>query len=146
MKIKVIKKFPTGSRTFFNDMFSDFTPHDNDYVCILDYPLFGDRVVQMNKNGKDSFFVFNYGKDKLIDICIKENTPMAICKFLSPEFAEYLNLTIDDLKKLNELSTRMDDKHYYLKMIYDFYIENNGFYLTDEQLNLAYQEYKSKRN
>lgn len=66
MKYKVIKTFPTGSRTFFNDM-SDFTPHDDDYVCILDYPLFGDRVVQMKKNDKDSFFIFNYGKDKLIE-------------------------------------------------------------------------------
>lgn len=123
----------------------NYTPHDIDKLCIIDYPLFGEITAEMRKDGIDSFFIFNYGKDKLIDICIKENTPMAICKFLSPEFAEYIDLTIDDLLRLRELSTRMDDKHYYLKMIYDFYIENNGFYLTDEQLNLAYQEYKSKR-
>lgn len=63
---------------------------------------------------------------------------MAICKFLSPEFAEYLNMNIDDLKKLNELSERMDDKHYYLKMIYDYYIQNNGFFLNNEQREAAY--------
>lgn len=71
---------------------------------------------------------------------------MAICKFLSPEFAEYLNMNIDDLKKLNKLSERMDDKHYYLKMIFDYYIENNGFFLTNEQREAAYKEYKSKRS
>lgn len=66
MKIKVIKKFPTGSSIFFSH-YDDFKPHDNDYVCVLDYPLFGDRVAQMKKNDKDSFFIFNYGKDKLIE-------------------------------------------------------------------------------
>lgn len=141
MKYKVIKTFPTGSSIFFSH-FKDFKPHDYDELGILDKPLFGEKILRLTKDGKDTFLMFNYGKEKLIELC---NVPMAICKFLSPEFAEYIDLTIDDLKKLNELSTRMDDKHYYLKMIYDFYIENNGFYLTDEQLNLAYQEYKSKR-
>ena len=144
MKIKVIHTFDTGSSTFFSEM-PNYTPHDNDKICIIDYPLYGDKIGILRKDKDDLYFVFNNGKDNLIEQCIKTNVPMAICKFLSPEFAEYIDLTIDDLKKLNELSTRMDDKHYYLKMIYDFYIENNGFYLTDEQLNLAYQEYKNKR-
>lgn len=31
-------------------------------------------------------------------------------------------------------------------IIFDAYIDNDDFYLTDEQLNNAYQEYKKYRN
>lgn len=145
MKVKVLFTFRTGSSVFFSKM-PDFKPHDIDEICVMDYPLFGDKIAEIRKDGKDLFFIFNYGKDKLIEQCNNINVPMAIAKFLSPEFAKYLDLNIDDLKKLKDLSERMDDKHYYLKMIFDYYIQNNGFYLTKEQRENAYKEYKSKRS
>ena len=40
----------------------------------------------------------------------------------------------------------MDSKHTYEKIIADAYIENNGFFLTDEQRDMAYNEYKKTRN
>lgn len=144
MESKVTHTFLTGSIVFFKDM-PNYNPHDIDRVCILDYPIFGDHVVEMRKDGVDTFFVYNGGKDYLIDQCIKANVPMSICKFLNSDFANYLDMNIDDLKKLKNLSEKMDNKHLYLKMIYDFYIDNNGFYLTDKQRELAYQEYLSKR-
>lgn len=144
MKIKVIHTFDTGSSTFFSGK-NDFIPHDYDKLCIIDYPLFGNKIGILRKDKDDIYFVYNQGKDKLIEQCIRTNVPMSICKFLSPEFAKYLDLNIDDLKKLEALSERMDDKHYYLKMIFDYYIQNNGFYLTKEQRENAYKEYKSKR-
>ena len=124
MKVKVLFTFKTGSSVFFSKL-PDFTPHDLDEVCVMDYPLFGDKIAEIRKDGKDMFFIFNYGKKYLIEQCIRTNVPMAICKFLSPEFAKYLDLSIEDLKKLEPLSNKMDDKHYYLKMIYDYYIQNN---------------------
>jgi len=144
MNVKVIKTFVTGSETFFKDI-DGFIPHDTDEVAIIDYPLFGDKVMQTRKDNKDIFIIYNGSKDYVINQCIKQNLSMSICKFLNPDFANYLDMNIDDLLKLKSLSEKMDDKHYYLKMIYDFYIENNGFYLTDEQRELAYQEYLSKR-
>ena len=39
----------------------------------------------------------------------------------------------------------MDNNHAYEKIIYDSYIENNDFYLTESQLNRAYKEYKKYR-
>ena len=39
----------------------------------------------------------------------------------------------------------MDSKHTYEKIIADAYIENNDFFLTDEQRDLAYAEYKKTR-
>lgn len=145
MNIKVIHTFPTGSEVFFKKM-PKYKSHDKDKICVIDYPLFGEQTVEMNKDYVDSFFIYNYGKDKLIDICIKENVPMRAGKFLNPDFAKYLDLTIEDLVKLKPLFYNMDDKHIYEKMIYDYYIQNNGFWLTDEQLEQAYKEYKSKRN
>lgn len=144
MESKVTHTFLTGSIVFFKDM-PNYNPHDIDRVCILDYPVFGDNVAEIRKDGVDSFFIYNGGKDYLIDQCIKAKVPMSICKFLNPDFANHLEMTIDDLKKLKNLSEKMDDKHLYLKMIFDFYIDNNGFYLTDEQREKAYQEYLSKR-
>jgi hypothetical protein len=40
----------------------------------------------------------------------------------------------------------MDSKHTYEKIIVEAYIENNGFFLTDEQRDMAYMEYKKTRN
>jgi hypothetical protein len=56
---------------------------------------------------------------------------MVIGKFLIPEFNELINFTIDDLPRLEPLLNRLDDKHKYEKIIYDSYIENNAFVLTD---------------
>ena len=39
----------------------------------------------------------------------------------------------------------MDDKHKYEKLIYDAYLKNNDFVLTDEQRIDAFNEYKKER-
>ena len=67
-------------------------------------------------------------------------------KFLIPEFNEYINFTIDDLKSICYIFNEMDSKHSYEKIIADAYIENNGFFLTDEQRDMEYKEYKKTRN
>lgn len=140
MEAKITHRFTVGSNVFFN-MFDDFKPKDTDEVCLLDKPLFGDNIMRLRFNKKDLFLIYDNGN--LIETT-KE--PIAIGKFLVPEFAKHLNLTIDGLKQLKDLSENMDDKHSYVKMIYDFYIENNGFFLTDKQREQAYQEYKRKRS
>lgn len=40
---------------------------------------------------------------------------------------------------------RLDERHRYEKTIYNAYIENGSFYLTDEQRRKAYDEYASVR-
>ena len=62
-------------------------------------------------------------------------------KFLVKEFIDETKLTIEHLKRLQPLVEKLDDKHLYEKIIYDSYIINNDFYLTDQQLHLAYKEY-----
>jgi hypothetical protein len=58
---------------------------------------------------------------------------------------EFIGFTIEDLKLFEEAFNHIDDKHSYEKKIYDSYIENEGFTLTKEQRDEAYQIYKEKR-
>ena len=70
---------------------------------------------------------------------------MAAGKFLSPELAEYMNITIDDLKLFQSAFDNIDKRHTYEKVIYESYIKNNAFVLTDEQRNEAYKLYKENK-
>ena len=70
---------------------------------------------------------------------------MEVGKFLVPEFIKEVGITIDHLKQLSSLIERLDDQHKYEKVIYDSYIANNDFTLTDEQLNDAYNTYLKYR-
>jgi hypothetical protein len=57
---------------------------------------------------------------------------LVIGKFLVPEFCERISFTIEDLQKLSPLTKILDDKHKYEKVIYDSYLENKDFVLTEE--------------
>ena len=70
---------------------------------------------------------------------------MAAGKFLSPELAEYMNITIDDLKLFQSAFDNIDERHSYEKVIYESYIKNNAFVFTDEQRNEAYKLYKENK-
>ena len=52
-----------------------------------------------------------------------------------------LGMDIDDLERLRPLSEKLDEKHLYEKVIYDAYIENGCWGLTDEQRMEAYRIY-----
>jgi hypothetical protein len=80
-----------------------------------------------------------------IDWALKSKVGMVIGKFLIPEFVAQIGMSIDDLKQLAPLVDRLDDKHKYEKNIYDSYILNNDFYLTEEQRLKAYESYKESR-
>ena len=74
--------------------------------------------------------------DELIDVTLFRNFPMEIGKFLVPEFIKEFKLSIDDLKKLEPIVAKLDDKHKYEEVIYNAYLENNDFVLTDEKQRL----------
>lgn len=84
--------------------------------------------------------------NELIDITLSRNFPMEIGKFLVPEFIKEFKLSIDDLKRLKPIITKLDDKHKYEEVIYNAYIENNDFILTDKQRQNAFETYTMYRN
>jgi hypothetical protein len=56
---------------------------------------------------------------------------MVIGKFLVPGFCQEIGMNVSDLSKLAPLLELLDKQHEYEKIIYNSYIENNSFTLTN---------------
>lgn len=138
-----MKQIEIGSGVFFSK-FPDYTPGVSNMLYIDDDPDYEYETNYM-ENGVHVLRWRNLPKDQLIAYhkdCYKGRY---IGKFLVPEYIEYVGITLDDLKELHHLVNFLDERHIYEKLIYDFYIENNGFFLTDKQLEEVYEEYKNER-
>lgn len=131
-------RFKVGSSYFFGDQGTDI-----DEVEFEDSPRLYRNVMQFRKkDGKRCLFKWRkMTPDEFVEYTLNSKLPMEIGKFLVPEVAEFLGFTIEHLKQLAPVVDRLDDKHKYEKVIYDAYLENGEFYLTDEQRNEAYTEY-----
>lgn len=135
----------TGSNAFFKGM-QGFRPHDVDQVYLIDKDKCSfNYLYQSSKPGNCTFIVVKRPKEELIDYAINHCPPMAIARFLTVEFAEAIGFTIEDLPKLKVMKDNLDDKHKYLGIIYDSYLENKSFTLTDEQRMKAFEDYKNSR-
>ena len=134
-----------GSNVFFKDI-EGFTSKDTDVLEFVDNPTDFKNVRQFKFPDKCVFQWRKMSVDELIDMTLSRNFPMEIGKFLVPEFIKEFNLSISTLKRLKPLVDKLDDKHKYEEVIYNSYIENNDFYLTDSQLNDAYKIYLKYRS
>lgn len=136
------RRFRVGSTYFFGE------GDDIDEVEFEEHPKLYKNVMQFRKTDK-SRCLFKWRKmsaDEFVEYTLHSKLPMEIGKFLVPEVAEYLGITLDHLKRLKPVVDRLDKKHLYEKIIYDSYIENNGFVLTNEQRETAYKLYKLNRD
>lgn len=132
-----------GSNYFFQK-FKDFKSKDKDYLYFVDKGNNYDFQKQITSSRKCEFYVVRKPKEEIIEFNLKL-VPMALGKFLIPEFNEEIGFTIEDLQKLKPLADNLDKEHQYEKVIFDYYIQNNEFSLTDDQLQEAYNIYKSVR-
>ena len=143
--MKPIKQFKIGSHAFFDGL-PDYASKDYDELCILDeFHFKGNSVHANGLHGKDVFFFRNMNKEEFIADTRASVLPMVVGKFLVPEFVEWLGFTIEDLKGLSDIFDKLDKPHSYEKIIFNAYVENNGFYLTEEQRLAAYNEYKKNK-
>ena len=133
-----------GSNVFFKDI-EGFTSKDTDILEFVDNPTDFKNVRQFKFPNKCVFQWRKMPIDELIDITLFRNFPMEIGKFLVPEFIKEFKLSIDDLKKLEPIVVKLDDKHKYEEVIYNAYLENNDFVLTDKQRQEAYRVYNKYR-
>lgn len=140
------RHFRVGSTYFFSE-YPDFRPSDIDEVEFEEHPRLYKNVMQFRKkDGSRCYYKWRkMSADEFVEYTLNSKLPMEIGKFLIPEVADFLGFTIAHLKALAPIAEKLDDKHSYEKIIYDSYIENNGFYLTQEQRDRAYAEYKLKR-
>jgi hypothetical protein len=77
---------------------------------------------------------------------LKSELALVVGKFLVPEFCEEIGFTVEQLPLLKPLIDRLDSKHLYEQVIYNAYLENGDFTLTQEQRDNAYKSYKMTRN
>ena len=134
-----------GSNVFFKDI-EGFTSKDVDILEFVDNPTDFKNVRQFKFPNKCVFQWRKMPIDELIDVTLFRNFPMEIGKFLVPEFIKEFKLSIDDLKKLEPIVAKLDDKHKYEEVIFRSYLENNDFILTDEQKEEAFRIYNNSRN
>jgi hypothetical protein len=144
--MKIIKYIKVGSTYFFSN-YEDFNLNDIDYLCIVDdfkFPNNGEIGLRQKK--RHIFLCKNLTKQEFINDVVVDKHYMNAGEFLIPEFNEYINFTIDDFKSICYIFNNMDYRHTYEKIIAEAYVENNGFFLTDEQRDMAYMDYKKARN
>ena len=137
-------KYLMGS-TYFFSCYPDFNSNDIDEIQIVSTNDFR-QVRQITGNGRCLFQLRRHStKQEYIDWALKSKLGMVIGKFLIPEFCEEIGFTIEDLPTLRPLIDRLDNKHKYEEIIYNSYIQNNAFILTEEQRLEAYKSYKESR-
>lgn len=133
-----------GSQYFFS-CYDDFTSKDIDEIQIIETNKFS-HMRQLTGQGKCLFQLKKYSSfEEYINWDVRSNLGMVIGKYLIPEFCNEIGFTIEDLPKVKSLINKLDDKHKYEEIIYNSYIENGSFTLTDEQREKAYKSYKKNR-
>lgn len=139
-----MNKYLMGSKYFFS-CYDDFTSKDIDEIQIIETNEFN-QVRQITGQGKCLFQLKKHpSKEGYINWALQSQIGMVIGKFLIPEFNEAIGFTIEDLSRVKPLIDKLDDKHKYEEIIYNSYIENGTFSLTNEQREKAYKSYKKSR-
>lgn len=140
-----MNKFLIGSKYFFAG-YADFVGGDLDELQLIDTTEFK-QIRQITRPGCCCLFQVKRhdSVDEYIAWALKQSNGMVIGKFLVPEFCSEIGFTISDLKRLEPLLARLDSKHRYEEIIYNSYLENGDFFLTEAQRDLAYKSYKESR-
>lgn len=139
-----MSRITVGSRAFFS-CYEDFEPHDADELEFVDNEEIKE-MCQIIGQGRCHFLMRRRATtQEYIDYALSCNLGMVIGKFLVPEFAATIGLSVADLSQLSPLLKKLDEKHLYEKIIFDSYIQNKAFTLTDEQRAAAYESYKATR-
>lgn len=139
-----MNKHLMGSRYFFS-VYDDFVGKDRDEIQVIETEDFL-HIRQITGLSKCLFQVRKKPSvDEYIKWDVESNVPMSVGKYLIPEFCAEIGFTIADLPKVKSLVDRLDPKHRYEEIIYNSYIENGSFMLTDEQRFRAYKSYKESR-
>jgi hypothetical protein len=133
-----------GSQYFFS-CYGDFESKDIDELELIETTEFK-YLRQRSGQGKCLFQLKKQScKENYINQALQSPIGMTIGKFLIPEFCAAIHFTIEDLHRLEALINKLDDKHKYEAIIFNSYLENSSFTLTEEQRLRAYESYKESR-
>lgn len=137
------KEFIVGSRAFFSDM-PMFHSDNTDIVVFTDTPDGFSHYIHSAISGRDTTTWVIKPKDDFIEYAMRDlANGLEFGKFLVPDVVEYLGITMGDLVKLHgHFENKIEA---YQELIYNAYITNGAFTLTDEQRDAAYKAYKEAR-
>ncbi len=139
------KIFLTGSCAFFSCL-ADFKPKDIDWIVLDSEPRGYRFLKQTILPGKCIFEVKDMPAEEMVTRTLfNREPPMQMIKFLTPDFAQHIGLTIEQLERLQPLVEKLDPKHRYAEIIYNSYIANGSFSLTESQRNAAFKCYQEAR-
>lgn len=144
IKRKRMKKILVGSNAFFEDI-KNFKSKDKDYLIFIDNPEDFKIRKEICLRGTDMFYYKRLSPSEMINYTLETNDPLLIGKFLVPEVAEELKLSVSDILPLEPMLSKLDEQHQYQVVIFNHIKNNNNFTLTNEQLDEAYQVYISTR-
>ena len=131
-----------GSTYFFHS-FPDFKTKDIDQVLFIDNPNFTYRQTSGPTSCLFEWKVMS--PEEYIEYHLKTKLSMTVGKWLVKRVCDEVGFTLEHLEKLRPVFEKMDDRHLYEKIIFDYIIENQSWDLTKEQLEKAYTEYKNAR-
>lgn len=139
-----MKKILVGSRAYFSGM-DGFRPHDTDYLVLEQHPKGYEWRREQSLRGVCTFFYKVEEPARMVQRAVDSKDALQLCKFLVPEVASVLKMTIDDIRPLEVLLPLLDEKHRYYEVIFRSYLENSSFFLTDKQRQEAYASYTETR-
>lgn len=136
------KQFIVGSKVFFGE-----STNSEDILILEENPQGYKHYTQSVEGGKVIYKWAKKSKEEFLSYAKRDKAyALEFGKFIVPEFAEEIGLTIADLADLYEFyKGKIDDMHSYQKIIAEAYIANGAFSLTDEQRAEAYEAYKEAR-
>lgn len=140
-----MEKFLIGS-TYFFKCYNDFESKDIDELQIINTNEF-QHMRQITGCGRCLFQLKQHeSKEEYINWALHSSIGMVVGKFLIPEFNAAIGFRHSDLIQLKPLIDKLDERHKYEEIIYNSYIQNGNFTLTQEQRDAAYASYKMTRN
>ena len=134
------KRILVGSRVFFSGM-DGFRSKDTDYVVLVDEPK---QFNWRRETSMRGICTFEYKREPAADMIartVKHGDALLLGKFLVPEVLTEIDADIEDIKPLAALLPKLDDKHKYEVLIFEAYMNNKAFTLTEEQRIEAYHQY-----
>ena len=137
-------KIEVGSRAFFSGI-ADFASKDHDYVVLIDNPQGFNYRRECSLRGVDTFEYKRMSAADFVTKTLEYADALAVGKFMVKGFADAIGLTIEQLQQLHLLVEKLDEKHQYEKIIYNYIIDNNTWDIDDITIKAAYDSYKNSR-
>ena len=139
-----MKKYVVGSRAFFSGM-EGFRSKDKDYLVLEDNPIGYNWRREQSLRGICTFYYKRLPVEQLVQRCLGMRDALQLGKFLVPEVAAELRMSVDDIRPLETLLPLLDEKHRYYEIIFRAYLTNGSFTLTEAQRLEAYKSYTESR-